>query len=158
MRSIKKSIEEEIARLEHELHHELPKELKTALAHGDLRENAEYQAAKDRKDFVEARIAQLKKRMAELSLLKLDDLPEGKASLGSTVILFDIDRGIEVTYRLVTAEESDISKGLISTSSPIGRGLMGREEGETVEIIIPSGRKRFEIRGLRTIHKDASDA
>ncbi len=154
MKQIRKTLEEEVMKLDHELHHELPKELKTALAHGDLRENAEYKAAKDRKEFVEARISQLKMRIAELSLLKMDDIPEGKVSLGSTVVLYDIDRGIEITYKLVTAEESDISKGLISTTSPIGRGLMGREEGDEVDIAIPSGRKKFEIRKLRTIHQE----
>lgn len=158
MKLIRKSLEEDVARLEHELNVELPKELKTALAHGDLRENAEYKAAKDRKQFVEARITQLKRRIAELSLLKLDDLPLGKVSLGSTVLLYDLDKEAEITYRLVTAEESDINKGLISTSSPIGRGLMNKEEGDTVEINIPSGRKRFEIRRLRTVHDEVGDA
>lgn len=153
MRHVVKGLEEEVGKLEYELVHELPKELKKALAHGDLRENAEYQAAKDRKVFVEARISQLKKRIADLSLLKLDDIPEGQVSFGSTVTLYDLDREIEITYRLVTAEESDITKGLISTTSPIGRGLMGKVEGDCVEIAIPSGRKRFEIKKLKTIHE-----
>ncbi len=158
MKQIRKNLEEDVLRLEHELNVELPKELKTALAHGDLRENSEYKAAKERKEFVEARITQLKHRMLELSLLKLDDIPIGKVSLGSTVLLYDLDKEVEITYRLVTAEESDITKGLISTASPIGRGLMNKELGETVEINIPSGRKRFEIRRLRTVHDEVGDA
>ncbi|MBI2839155.1 MAG: transcription elongation factor GreA [Acidobacteria bacterium] len=153
MKHVVKNLEEEVTKLEYELVHELPKELKKALAHGDLRENAEYQAAKERKDFVQVRISQLKKRIADLSLLRLDDMPEDRVSFGSTVTLLDLDRQAEITYKLVTAEESDISKGLISTTSPIGRGLMGRAEGDNVEIVIPSGRKRFEIVRLRTIHQ-----
>ena len=158
MKEVSKRLEEEVMKLDYELKVELPKELNKALAHGDLRENAELQAAKDRKDFVEARIMQLKRRMADLSLLKIGDLPENKVSFGSTVVLYDLDRETDVTYRLVTAEESDISKGLISTTSPIGRGLMGHEEGDTVEIAIPSGRKRFEIKKLTTIHQELGDA
>lgn len=154
MKLVLKSLEAEVAKLEHELVHELPKELKKALAHGDLRENAEYQTAKERKDFVQARIAQLKKRLADLSLLKLDDIPEDKVSFGSTVTVFDVDRGMEITYKLVTSEESDISQGLISTTSPIGRGLMGKVEGDYVEIPIPAGRKRLEIKKLKTIHQE----
>src|SRR6202453_2654248 len=120
---IKKKLQEEIKLLEHELTHELPAEIKKAVAMGDLSENAEYHMAKQRQTFVNARLGQLKRRMAELSLVNLSNIPRGQAGFGSTVVVFDSTKDEEIVYRLVTSEESDVSKGLISTTSPIGRGL-----------------------------------
>ncbi len=122
-------LEEEIQALERELNHELPKELKRARALGDLSENAEYHMAKQRQDFVSARLAQLKIRLADLSLINMKNIPKDRIAFGSKVVLYDLDRDVEIEYRLVTTEEADVNKGLISTTSPIGRALMGKKAG-----------------------------
>ena len=150
--SIVQKLQEEIQALEHELNHELPKELKRARALGDLSENAEFIMAKQRQDYVGARLAQLKRRLAELSLVNLGNIPKDKIAFGSKVILYDIDRDAEIEYKLVTSEEADVSKGLISTTSPIGRGLMGKKIGDAVRIATPNGAREFEIRAVQTIH------
>jgi transcription elongation factor GreA len=150
--SIIQKLQEEIQTLEHELNHELPKELKRARAMGDLSENAEFIMAKQRQDYVGARLAQLKKRLADLSLVNLNNIPKDRIAFGSKVILYDLDRDAEIEYRLVTSEEADVSKGLISTTSPIGRGLMGKKAGDTVRVATPNGSREFEIRVVRTIH------
>src|SRR5581483_1378590 len=131
---IKKKLQEEINALEHELSHELPKELKKAVALGDLSENAEYHMAKQRQEFVRARLGQLKKRMADLSLVNMANIPKDKAAFGSTVVVYDSSKDEKIEYKLVTSEESDVSKGLISTSSPIGRALMGKRVGDEVTV------------------------
>jgi transcription elongation factor GreA len=145
-------LEKELKSLEKEYRHDLPKEIKKALAMGDLRENAEYHAALERQSLVKAKIGQLKKRLAEIAMIKLDALPKNRIGLGSSVQLFDLDADREVRYELVFAEEADPANGLISISSPLGRGLQGRKVGEEVEIRVPSGLKRFEITALRTVH------
>jgi transcription elongation factor GreA len=155
---IKKKLLEEIAILEHELSHELPAEIKKAVAMGDLSENAEYHMAKQRQDFVNARLGQLKKRMAELSLVNLTNIPRDKAGFGSTVVVFDTTKDEEIVYRLVTSEESDVTKGLISTTSPIGRGLVGRRVGDVATIVTPNGKRELEILKLTTIHDEAAEA
>ncbi len=152
MKEVKRELEERIKKLERELKDELPKALKKALEMGDLRENAEYQAAKERQSYVQAELAQLRQRLARLSLVNLNKIPEGKISYGSTVVLYDVDRDQEVTYRLVTSEEADVSKGLISTTSPIGKSLMGRQAGDEVVIQTPGGIRTYEIVKLTTIH------
>jgi transcription elongation factor GreA len=131
---------------------ELPKELKRARALGDLSENAEFHMAKQRQDYVGARLAQLKRRLAELSMVNLGNIPKDKIAFGSKVVLYDIDRDAEIEYKLVTSEEADVSKGLISTTSPIGRGLMGKKTGDAVKIATPNGAREFEIRAVQTIH------
>ena len=150
---IKQKIQDELRQLEAELRTEIPQELKKAVAMGDLSENAEYEAARNRQDYVRARIANLRKRMADLSMIDTSRLPTDRIAYGSTVVLYDLDSSDEVTYKLVMAEDSDISKNKISTTSPIGRGLMGRTEGDEVEITTPSGKRRFEIVKLTTIHE-----
>ena len=152
---VKRKLEEEIRVLEHELTHELPKELKKAIAHGDLTENAEYHMAKQRQEIVRARLGQLKKRMGDLSLINMGSIPRDKAGLGSTVVVFDSTRNEKIEYKLVTSEESDVSKGLISTSSPIGRGLMGKKVGDTGTAVTPGGSREMEILKLTTIHDQA---
>ena len=122
------------------------------MALGDLSENAEYESARNRQDYVRARIANLRKRMADLSMLDLTRLPKDRVAYGSTVGLYDVDSGDELTYKLVMAEDAEISENKISTTSPIGRGLMGKREGEEVEVSTPSGKRRFEIIKLFTIH------
>lgn len=150
-----KKLKGEIKVLEEELHVELPRALKVAREHGDLSENAEYDAAKERQGYVNARIGQLKQRLAELSMVNFDNIPEGKVSFGSKVTLYDLEKENEVVYKLVMSEEADAAKGLISTSSPIGRALMGKEEGDEVNVETPGGAKNFEITKLVTIHDAA---
>ena len=152
--SIVKKLQEEIQVLEHELNHELPKELKRARAHGDLSENAEFHMAKQRQDFVGARLAQLKQRLADLSLVNMSNIPKDRIAYGSRVVLYDLDRDTEIEYRLVTSEEADVSKGLISTSSPIGRSLMGKKVGDTVKVTTPNGTREFEVRSLQTFYDE----
>ncbi|RPJ71138.1 MAG: transcription elongation factor GreA [Acidobacteria bacterium] len=146
-----KRFEDEIAGLERELRTELPQEIRRARELGDLSENAEYQAAKERQRLVEARVGMLKKRMGELSLLNLDKLPTDKVGLGSIVHLQE-DGGDATVYRLVMPEDADAAKGLISPSSPIGRALLNKEPGDEVTVQTPSGVRRFEIVKLVTIH------
>lgn len=149
-----KKLQEEIQALEYELNHELPKELRRARALGDLSENAEFHMAKQRQDIVGARLAQLRKRLADLSLINMSNIPKDRVAFGSRVVLHDLDRDIEVEYRLVTSEEADVSKGLISTTSPIGRALMGKQAGDTVKVATPNGIREFEVRALRTLHDE----
>jgi transcription elongation factor GreA len=150
--SITQKLEEEIQALEHELNRELPKELKRARALGDLSENAEYIMAKQRQDIVSARLAQLKKRLADLSLINLNKIPKDRVAFGSKVVLYDVDRDANIEYKLVMSEEADVAKGLISTTSPIGRGLIGKKVGDTVKIATPQGIREFEVRSFETIH------
>jgi transcription elongation factor GreA len=152
---IKKKLAEDIAILEHELNHELPKELKKAVAMGDLSENAEYHMAKQRQEFVRARLGQLKQRMADLSMVNMANIPRDRAAIGSTVVVFDSTKGTEIEYKLVTSEESDVTKGLISTSSPIGRALMGKKVGDVSEVVTPNGKRELEVLKLTTIHDEA---
>jgi transcription elongation factor GreA len=151
---ILKKFEEEVAQLERELHHELPKEIQRARELGDLRENAEYQSAKDRQGIVNARIAMLKKRIAEISIMNMDKIPHDRAAFGSIVHLKE-DNGDAIVYQLVMPEEADAEKGFISTSSPIGRAIVGRNEGDEIEVTTPSGIRNFEIIKLITIHDEA---
>ena len=153
MKEAKKGLEDRIRKLDYELQTELPKALEKALEMGDLRENAEYQTAKERQSMVQAELANLRKRLSDLSMVNLNKIPEGKVSYGSTVVLYDLDREEEVTYDLVTSEESDVAQGKISTSSPIGKSLMGREAGDEVSIRTPGGQRNYEIMKLTTIHE-----
>lgn len=148
-----KRFEDEVATLERELKMELPKEIQRARELGDLRENAEYQAAKERQTYVQARIAMLKKRMHEIALMNLDRIPHGKAGFGSTVTLRE-STGAELVYQLVMPEDADVEKGLISSSSPIGRAILNKEPGDEVVVSTPAGTRRFEITHLVTIHED----
>ncbi|HXS13374.1 MAG TPA: transcription elongation factor GreA [Acidobacteriaceae bacterium] len=156
MQDIMKSLQEQIKALEYELTTELPAEIKKAVAMGDLSENAEYHMAKQRQEFVNARLGQMKKRMAELSLVNLANIPRDRVGFGSTVVVFDAGKDEELTYKLVTSEESDVAKGLISTTSPIGRALIGKEVGDLATVVTPTGKRELEILRLATIH-DAAD-
>jgi len=158
MVDIKKRLEDEIRTLDYELKVELPKEILRAREHGDLRENAEYKAAKERQSFLQARIGQLQQRMAALSLMNLDKIPRDKVGLGSTVSVRETSSGAEIVYDIVTPEEADPTLGRISPSSPIGRSLLGHEEGEVVEVKVPSGTREYEILKLVTIHDQAEGA
>ena len=152
----RKKLEEEIQTLEHELRDELPKALKLAAALGDLSENAEYHMAKQRQEFVNARLGQLKKRMSELALINLTNIPKDRVAFGSKVKVFDNTKEEEIVYTLVTSEESDVTKGLISTTSPIGKSLMGKKVGDTATVVTPNGKRELEVLQLTTIHDEAS--
>jgi transcription elongation factor GreA len=152
MNDIKKRLEEEMKTLDYELKVTLPKEILRAREHGDLRENAEYKAAKERQSFLQARLGQLHRRVAALSMVNLDKIPHDKVGLGSTVSLRHTTNGEEVVYEIVTPEEADPTIGRISPSSPIGKSLLGHEEGDTVEVKVPAGTKEYEIVKLVTMH------
>jgi transcription elongation factor GreA len=154
---IKKKLQEEIRKLEHELAHELPAEIKKAAALGDLSENAEYHMAKQRQEFVNARLGQYKKRMAELSLVNLANIPHDRVAFGSTVLVYDTSKDENIEYKLVTSEESDVNKGLISTTSPIGRSLIGKQVGDMAVVVTPNGKRELEILKLTTIHDAAEE-
>jgi transcription elongation factor GreA len=152
MIDIKKRLEDELKSLDYELKVTLPKEIQKAREYGDLRENAEYKAAKERQVFLSARIGQLHRRMAALSMINLDKIPKGKVGLGSTVTLKQSDTGEKITYEIVTPEEADPTQGRISPSSPIGSCLLNKEEGDEVTVKVPSGSKEYEVLRLVTIH------
>ena len=152
MQDLKKKLEEEIAALDIELRIDLPREIAKARAHGDLSENAEYHAAKERQGMVNARLGQLRARLRELSMIDVSRIPRDRVGLGSAVTVLDITKDEEITYRLVTSEEANVNEGRISTTSPIGRGLLGKQVGDTVKVQIPGGVREMEIIQLITIH------
>jgi transcription elongation factor GreA len=152
---IKKKLQEEIDALEHELSVELPKEIAVARAHGDLSENAEYKFAKERQGYVNAKIGHLKKRMGDLGMLNLSNIPKDRSGYGSRIVVLDVQRNLEVEYKLVSSEEADVEKGMISTTSPIGRALLNHRVGDEVQVATPAGKKEFEIVKLVTIHEEA---
>jgi transcription elongation factor GreA len=149
---IKKKLQDEIDALNYEMHNQLPMEIRRAREHGDLSENAEYHAAKERQGMVNARLNQLVKRLADLSMVDFSKIPLDRVGLGSRVVLLDVKKDEELTYTLVTSEETDAASGRISTNSPIGRSLIGKEVGDTVKVTIPGGMREFEILKLTTIH------
>ncbi len=151
--AIKKKLQAELDDLEHQLHFELPKAIQHAREFGDLSENAEYKAAKEKQTMVQVRVSQLQQRIMEVESIDVSKIPTDRAAYGSTLILFDLEKEEKVTYKLVTSEESDPDNGLISTVSPIGQALMGREEGDEVRVKTPTGFRNFEISRLRTIHE-----
>jgi transcription elongation factor GreA len=153
MNDIKKKLQDEIATLEYELHNELPREILKARAHGDLSENAEYHAAKERQGFVNARLNQLTQRLADMSMIDFSKIPRDRVGLGSTVIVLDVKRDEEITYHLVTSEEADAANGKVSTTSPIGRALLGKEVGDVCRVQSPGGQKDLEILKFTTIHE-----
>jgi transcription elongation factor GreA len=152
---IRKKLQDEIRALERELNHELPAEIKKARAHGDLSENAEYHAAKERQGMVVAKLGHLKKRLADISLVNFNNIPRDRIALGSTVVVQDLSKGTELRYRIVTSEETDVAAGKISGSSPIGRGLIGKQVGDVVTIQTPAGSRELEVIKLTTIHDKA---
>ncbi|MBX7172122.1 MAG: transcription elongation factor GreA [Pyrinomonadaceae bacterium] len=152
MEAVRKKLQQELAELEEELRFKLPKEIQKAREYGDLRENAEYKAALERQKIVMARVVQLSNRITELESIDMSKIPTDRAAYGSIVVLYDLDRDEKVTYKLVTSEESEPENGLISTVSPIGQSLMGKEEGDEVKVKTPTGWRNFEITRLTTIH------
>jgi transcription elongation factor GreA len=152
MDDLKKKLQDEASALEYELRNELPKEILKARAHGDLSENAEYHAARERQSWISARLGQLQAKLREFSMVDLSKIPRDRVGLGSQVVVLDLKKDEEITYNLVLSEEADVASGKISTSSPIGRGLLGKQVGDTVKIQIPDGIKELEILSLTTIH------
>jgi transcription elongation factor GreA len=149
-----RKFEDEIQALNHELKLELPKEIKRARELGDLRENAEYQAAKERQRLVESRISMLQKRVSEIALINIDRIPSDRAGFGSTLHVVE-KTGDKLVFQLVMPEDADAAKGLISTTSPIGRAFLNREPGDSVKVVTPGGTREFEITKLVTIHDEA---
>jgi transcription elongation factor GreA len=149
-----KKFEDEIQALNYELKLELPKEIKRARELGDLRENAEYHAAKERQRLVESRISMLQKRVSEIALINVDRIPKDRAGFGSTLHVVD-GHGEKLVFQLVMPEDADAAKGLISTTSPIGRALINKEPGDSVKVATPGGTREFEILKLITIHDAA---
>ena len=152
---LKKKLQDEIDALSYEMHNQLPMEIRRAREHGDLSENAEYHAAKERQGMVNARLNQLNGRLRELSMIDMSKIPHDRAGLGSTVVVLDLDKDEKIRYKLVTTEDADAKAGMISTTSPIGRGLLGKQVGDTVKIQIPGGVREMEIVELITIHQQA---
>ena len=152
MDGLKAKMLDEITKLEHELRNELPKEILKARAHGDLRENAEFHAAKERQRYVDVRLSKLQFRLAELSMVDMSKIPNDRVGLGSRVVVLDVNKDEELSYKLVASEEADFAKGLISTSSPIGKGLLGKKVGDEVTIASPGGPRKLELLELKTIH------
>ncbi len=152
--NVKKKLQDEITTLEYEMNVELPKELMKARAHGDLSENAEYKYAKERQGYVSARLGQLKKRLGDIGMLNLNNIPADRTGYGSRVWVIDVKKSIEIEYKLVSTEEADVTAGLISTTSPIGKALLGKNVGDEVQVQTPAGIKEFEIVRLKTIHED----
>ncbi len=154
LKKIKDKLQAEIASLEHELNIDLPKEIAVARAHGDLSENAEYKYAKERQGFVNARIGQLKRRMGDLGMLNLTNIPKDRAGYGSRILVLDVHREVRIEYKLVSSEEADAEKGHISTTSPIGKALLNRKVGDEIQVTTPAGSKEFEVVRLVTIHEE----
>jgi transcription elongation factor GreA len=153
MEELKRKLQEEMNALELEMRVELPREISRARAHGDLSENAEYHAARERQSWVSARLAQVSSRLREISMIDMSTIPRDRVGLGSTVHVLDAAKEERIQYKLVTSEEVDVSKGMISTSSPIGRGLLGKRVGDSIKIQIPDGIRELEIIELITIHQ-----
>jgi transcription elongation factor GreA len=152
MEDIKKKLQAQIEELEYELNHKLPKVIQHAREFGDLSENAEYKAAKERQTFVQARVSLLHQRLMEVDSIDIAKIPKDRIAYGSEVVLYDLDKEEKIKYKLVTSEESDPDKGLISTVSPIGQALMGKQEGDEAKVKTPTGWRNFEIARLTTIH------
>ena len=146
-------LKKELQDLQYELSHKLPKELEEARAHGDLSENAEYEAAKARQELVQVRISQIGGRIRELSLYTMSSIPEGVAAYGSRVTVEDLEEGEEIVYQLVFPEETDVAAGRISLGSPLGRALLNRSVGDEIEVQAPKGKRHYQITDLVTIHQ-----
>ncbi|MGD9563761.1 MAG: transcription elongation factor GreA [Pyrinomonadaceae bacterium] len=157
METVRKKLKEELDLLEEELHFKLPKDIQHAREFGDLRENAEYKAAKERQTMVQARISQLQQRLIEVDSIDISKIPTDRIAYGSKVVLFDLEREEKITYKLVTSEESDPDNGMISTVSPIGQAVLGKQEGDEVKVKTPTGWRNFEITRLKTIHENQDD-
>lgn len=142
---------EEAKQIEHELRVVLPKEIGAALAHGDISENGEYEAAKERQSTLNARLAQIQKRLADLSRIDVAGIPKDRSGLGSAVTVENVETGEEIRYTLVIPEVADGRKNFVSLASPVGKALLNRKPGDTVTVQVPKGTLEFDIRKITTI-------
>ena len=154
LREVKQKLEEEMQRIEHELRVTLPMEIQAALGQGDLSENAEYESAKNRQSTIQARFAQIQKRLADLSRIDVTGVPKDRAGLGSEVTVENLESGEEILYTLVIPELADGNKSFVSMASPVGKALMNRRVGDTVTITIPRGTLEYEVRRIVTLSGD----
>ena len=154
LREVKRKLEEEMQRIEHELRVTLPKEIQAALGQGDLSENAEYESAKNRQSTLQARFAQIQKRLADLSRIDVTGVPKDRAGLGSEVTVENLESGEEILYTVVIPELADGNKSFVSMASPVGKALMNRRVGDTVTITIPRGTLEYEVRRIVTLSGD----
>ena len=143
--------------MEYELKTTLPEEISRAASLGDLSENAEYEAALDRQRLIQSKFRALKSRINEVAQIDVHRLPKDKSGYGSILMLFDLDQDKELRYQLVMPEDADVAQGRISVSSPIGRALMGKQEGDEVTVTIPSGTKNYEIISVQTYYQTEQD-
>ena len=153
LEEIRAKIDDEIERLQHELNIELPGRIQKAVELGDLRENAEYKSALERQQFVQARLTHLVQRAGELASIDLDAVPTDRVGFGSRVTVKNLDTKDDMTYTIVAGDYIDLDSGQISMASPLGRGLMGRKEGETFEVELPAGVRRFHLVELQTLNE-----
>ena len=151
LREVKQKLEEEMQRIEYELRVVLPKEIQAALGQGDLSENAEYESAKNRQSTMQARFAQIQKRLADLSRIDVSGVPKDRAGLGSEVTVENLESGEEILYTIVIPELADGNKSFVSMASPVGKALMNRRVGDTVTITIPRGTLEYEVRRIVTL-------
>lgn len=158
MRHLIEKYERELADLKHELTHELPKEIQRAVALGDLRENAEYTAALERQRYVQARLGQLTQKLTQLATMRTAQIPRDRVAFGSLVTVRNLDSDEDTVFEIVLPDDGDASQGQISTSSPIGRALLGKTVGEEVQVKTPGGERNFEILDLVTIHDRENEA
>jgi len=154
LREVKQKLEEDLQRIDHELRVTLPKEIQAALGQGDLSENAEYESAKNRQSTLQARFAQIQKRLADLSRIDVAGVPKDRAGLGSEVTVEDLGSGEEIRYTLVIPELADGNRSFVSMASPVGKALMNRRVGDTVTITIPRGTLEYEVRRIVTLSGD----
>ncbi len=144
-----KKLLEEMEDLQKRQRPEIIKEIEEARAKGDLSENAEYHAAKEKHALIENRIAELSEKINNAQIVDPATVPKDRVNFGCTVVLYDIDNDEEIEYMIVGEDESDPSKGKISINSPIAKALLGKEEGDEVEVQVPAGTRRFEIEEIK---------
>lgn len=149
---IRKRLREELESLRHELTVQVPKALQEAAAQGDLSENAEYESARARQDFLRARVRQLEERVRQIAMYDFSNIPRDMVAYGSRVKLEDMNSGQEMEYQIVFPEEVDPSAGHVSLNSPIGQALLRKEVGDEVEVITPQGKRTYQILKLQTLH------
>jgi transcription elongation factor GreA len=148
-----RKLKKELAELQYELTHKIPKDLQEAASHGDLSENAEYEAAKSRQEFVRARIGQMQGRIRELSMYNIQSIPHGIVAYGSRVTVEDLDEGETQVFEIVFPEEVNAGAGQISLSSPLGRALLSKTVGDEIEVQTPRGKRNYQITELLTLHE-----
>jgi len=150
----KNKIREELDKIKYEFKIEVPKKIAEAREYGDLKENAEYHAARERQGFLKAKIAQLTEQMAKLSEIDLSNIPHDSIAYGSIVTVLDLEMDDEIIFNFVSQDEVDPSQGKISLSSPIGNALQGCKAGQQVDVKIPAGIRKYKIIKLVTVHGD----